>query len=54
MTAVTFLLLLVVAGIAAGCYVVIVGWNTRGFAGAFVFGALLLVLSTLLPKMLGG
>ena len=53
MSVVTFLLLLVIAGIAAGCYALVVGWNTRGFAGAFVFGALLLVLPALLPRLLG-
>lgn len=54
MTIVTFLLLLVIAAIAAGCWVLITGWNSRSFAGAFVFGALLLVLPALLPKLLGG
>ena len=54
MTVVTFLLLLVIAAIAAGCWALIVGWNSRAFAGAFVFGALLLVLPALLPKLLGG
>jgi len=54
MTIVTFLLLLVIAAIAAGCQSLIVGWNSLGFAGAFVFGALLLVLPALLPKLLGG
>jgi hypothetical protein len=54
MTVVTFLLLLVIAAIAAGVYSLIVGWNSRGFAGAFVFGALLLVLPALLPGLLGG
>jgi hypothetical protein len=32
----------------------IVGWNSRAFAGAFVAFALLLVLPALLPKLLGG
>jgi endonuclease/exonuclease/phosphatase (EEP) superfamily protein YafD len=54
MTIVTFLLLLVIAAIAAGCWVLIVGWNSRSFAGAFVAFALLLVLPALLPKLLGG
>lgn len=54
MSVVTFLLLLVIAGIAAGAWVVITGWSSRSFAGAFVFGALLLVLPALLPKLLGG
>lgn len=57
MTIVTFLLLLVIAGIAAGVHV----WITappdvrgRHFAGLFVAFALLLVLPTLLPALLGG
>lgn len=58
MTIVTFLLLLVIAGIAAGVHV----WITaappeargRYFAGLFVAFALLLVLPTLLPALLGG
>lgn len=54
MSIVMFLLLLVIAAIAAGCWSLIVGWNTRGFVGASVFGALLLVLPALLPKLLGG
>jgi hypothetical protein len=54
MSIVTFLLLLVIAAIAAGAQSLIVGWNSRGFAGAFVFAALLLVLPTLLPGLLGG
>lgn len=54
MTAVTFLLLLVIAAIAAGAYVLIMGWSSRHFAAAFVFGAILLVLPTLLPVLLGG
>lgn len=54
MTVLTFLLLLVIAAIAAGVWSLIVGWSSRGFAGAFAFGALLLVLPTLLPALLGG
>lgn len=54
MDVVTFLLLLVIAAIAAGAQSLIVGWNSRGFAGAFVFGALLPALPALLPKLLGG
>ena len=53
MSVVTFLLLIVIAAIAAGVQALIVGWNSRGFVGAFVFGALLLVLPTLLPGILG-
>lgn len=54
MTVVTFLLLLVIAAIAAGAQSVIVGWSSRGFAGAFTAYALLLVLPVLLPGLLGG
>lgn len=54
MTVLTFLLLLVIAAIAAGAQSLIVGWNSRGFAGAFAAFALLLVLPTLLPQLLGG
>lgn len=54
MTVVTFLLLLVIAALAAGVQSLIIGWSSRGFAGAFAFGALLLVLPVLLPGLLGG
>lgn len=54
MSVVTFLLLLVIAAIAAGVQSLIVGWNARHWAGAFAFGALLLVLPALLPRLLGG
>lgn len=54
MTIVTFLLLLVIAAIAAAVQSLIVGWNSRGWAGAFAAYALLLVLPTLLPALLGG
>lgn len=54
MTIVTFLLLLVIAAIAAGAWVLITGWSSRAFAAAFVAFALLLVLPTLLPALLGG
>jgi hypothetical protein len=54
MSVTTFILLLVIAAIAAGCWTLIVGWATRAFVGAFVFGALLLVLPALLPRLLGG
>lgn len=50
----TFILLLLVAALAAGSYVPIMGWNSRHFAAAFVFGAILLVFPTLLPRLLGG
>lgn len=53
MSAVTFLLLLAIAAIAAGVYALIVGWTSRGWAGAFAFGALLLILPPLLSKLLG-
>lgn len=51
---VLFLLLLVIAAIAAGAHSLIVGWSSRGFAGAFVAYALLLTLPALLPGLLGG
>lgn len=54
MSVVSFLLLLVVAAIAAGVQSLIVGWSSRGFAGAFAAYALLLVLPALLPGLLGG
>lgn len=55
MSVVTFLLLLVIAAIAAGCSALIAGpWSNRWFAAAFVMGALLLVLPTLMPLLLGG
>jgi hypothetical protein len=56
MTIVTFLLLLVIAAIGAGVWSLIVGWSSRGCSQRrFVaFGALLLVLPALLPKLLGG
>lgn len=54
MTITTFLLLLVIAAIAAGVYVLIVGWSSRHFAAAFAAFALLLVLPGLLPALLGG
>jgi hypothetical protein len=50
MSVVTFLFLLVIAALAAGVAVLITGpWGTRSFVAWFVFGALLLVLPTLLP-----
>lgn len=54
MTAITFLLLLVLAAGAAGVQSLIVGWNSRGFAGAFVAYAILLILPALLVKVLAG
>lgn len=58
MSSVTFLLLLVIAAIAAGAWVVLGVWpaEARGrlFAAAFVAFALLLILPALLPKLLGG
>lgn len=54
MGVITFLLLLVIAAIAAGAWVLITGWSSRGFAAAFVAFALLLTLPTLLPGLLGG
>lgn len=49
-----FLYLLVVAGIAAGVYALIVGWAPKVFAAMFVFGALLLVLPAILARLIGG
>jgi len=54
MSIVTFLLLLVIAAIAAGVWALVVGWRSRGFAAAFTAFSLLLVLPTLLPGLLGG
>jgi hypothetical protein len=58
MGVVTFLLLLVIAGIAAGVHVLITApppdVRSRYFAGLFVSFSLLLVLPTLLPGLLGG
>jgi hypothetical protein len=54
MTIVTFLLLLVIAALAAGVHTLIVGWNGLSFAGRFVAYAAILVLPTLLPGLLGG
>lgn len=55
---VRFLLLLVVAAIAAGAQLIIDGVPSerrgRSFAALFVAYALLLVLPTLLPTLLGG
>lgn len=58
MSIVTFLLLLVIAAIAAGLRVWIGGLlppdRGRAFASCFVAYALLLTLPVLLPKLLGG
>lgn len=54
MTAVTFLLLLFIAALAAGVQSLIVGWNSRAWAAAFVAYAILLLLPALLPQILGG
>lgn len=55
MTIVTFLLLLVIAAIAAGAQSLITRvWDTLTFAGRLVAYALLLTLPALLPKLLGG
>lgn len=50
----TFFLLLFIAACAAGCWALIVGWNSRAFVGAFVAFALVLTLPALLPRLLGG
>ena len=55
MGAVLFLLLLVIAAIAAGAHTLIVGpWQSRPFVGRLVAYALLLTLPALLPALLGG
>ena len=51
---VMFLLLLVVAAIAAGAWTLIVGWNSRGFVGAFVGFGIALIGPAILPGLLGG
>lgn len=50
----TFFLLLFIAGAAAGAQSLIVGWNSRAWAAAFLAYAMLLVLPALLPRLLGG
>lgn len=50
----TFLLFLLIAAIASGVQTLIVGWNSRAWAAAFVAYALLLTLPALLPRLLGG
>ncbi len=54
MDPVTFLLLLLIAVLAAGAQSLIVGWSSRGFAGALVAYAMVLLLPPLLPRLLGG
>lgn len=55
MDAVLFLLLLVVAAIAAGAHTLIVGpWASRPFVGRLVAYATLLTFPALLPALLGG
>jgi hypothetical protein len=58
MSIVTFLLLLVIAAIAAGVQIIIGSTppdlRGRSFAALFVAYALLLTLAALLPKLLGG
>lgn len=50
----TFILMLLIAALAAGAQSLIIGWNTRAWAGAFVAYALLLTLPALLPRLLAG
>jgi hypothetical protein len=50
----TFFLLLFIAALAAGVQSLIVGWNSRAWAAAFVAYAMLLVLPSLLPRLIGG
>lgn len=55
MGVVTFLLLLVIAAIAAMAHSLIAGpWASRSFVARLVAYALLLTLPALLPKLLGG
>jgi len=54
MSALTFILLLLIAAAAAGVQSSILGWNSRSWAAAFVAYALLLTLPALLPRLLGG
>jgi hypothetical protein len=55
MTVVMFLLLLVIAAIAAGVHTLIVRpWTSLQFVGRLVAYALLLTLPALLPNLLGG
>lgn len=49
-----FILLVLVALIAALAYVLIAGWNGRLFAAAAVAFALLLTLPAILPRLIGG
>lgn len=50
----TFILFLIIAAAAAGAQALIVGWNSRAWAGAFVAYAIVLLLPALLPRLLGG
>lgn len=54
MGVVTFLLLLLIAGAAAGVQSLIIGWNSRAWAAAFIAYAMLLILPVLLPGLLSG
>lgn len=54
MNLLTFFLLLFIAAVAAGVQSLIVGWNSRAWAAAFVAYALLLTLPALPPRILGG
>lgn len=49
-----FFLLLFIAAAAAGLQSLIVGWNSRAWAAAFLAYAMLLTLPVLLPRLLGG
>lgn len=49
-----FILFVLIALIAAGVHTLISGWGGRAFAGRWVAYALLLVLPTLLPRLVGG
>lgn len=49
-----FIVLVLIALIAAGAHTLISGWGGRLFAARWVAYALLLVLPTLLPRLVGG
>lgn len=50
----TFFLLIFIAFAAAAVQSFIVGWNSRAWAAAGTAYAMLLLLPTLLPRLIGG
>lgn len=54
MTLLLFFLFLFIAAAAAGAQALIVGWNSRAWAGASVAYAIVLIAPALLPRLLGG